>query len=239
MVIPRKLLNPWTSYLVSRYNTRSDICLMTSAFLTLTKCPGHTTRSKVIDVKVSAFSECFLFPLTLLKQNHTTTKKPRSIQILCTTDSNRAALGHLIVLVQNEKISISQFLLIRTCLLSTKYCLIERSVKNLDSFLCLMHRIAVCKLTSFNKIYLNIKCANGVYNSDLHKSHDIFTFLGNIVGHFMSNKIFQHITYRSTNTETGSLILYNRKRVTYIVTSYCIMYTVYLTISVQIFKITI
>ena len=159
--------------------------------------------------------------------------------ILCTTDSNRAALGHLIVLVQNEKISISQFLLIRTCLLSTKYCLIERSVKNLDSFLCLMHMIAVCKLTSFNKIYLNIKCANGVYNSDLHKSHDIFTFLGNIVGHFMSNKIFQHITNRSTNTETGSLILYNRKRVTYIVTSYCIMYTVYLTISVQIFKITI
>ena len=34
---------------------------MTSAFLTLTKGQGHTTRSKVTDVEVSAFSECFLF----------------------------------------------------------------------------------------------------------------------------------------------------------------------------------
>ena len=34
---------------------------MTSAFLTLTKGEGHTTRSKVTYVEVSAFSECFLF----------------------------------------------------------------------------------------------------------------------------------------------------------------------------------
>ena len=34
---------------------------MTSAFLTLTKGQGHTTRSTVTDVEVSAFSECFLF----------------------------------------------------------------------------------------------------------------------------------------------------------------------------------
>ena len=34
---------------------------MTSAFLTLTICQGHTIRSKVTDVEVSAFSECFLF----------------------------------------------------------------------------------------------------------------------------------------------------------------------------------
>ena len=34
--------------------------LMTSAFLTLTKGQDHTTRSKVKDVEVSAFSECFL-----------------------------------------------------------------------------------------------------------------------------------------------------------------------------------
>ena len=160
--------------------------------------------------------------------------------ILCTTDSNRAALGHWIVLVQKDKIFIFKFLLIRICLLNTKYCLIEHSLKNLDSFLCLMHMIAICKLTSFNKMYLIIKCANGVhYNSDFHKSHDIFTFPGNIVGHFKSNKIFQHITNKSIKMETGSLILCNRKRLTYIVTSYCIMYTINLTISVQMFKITI
>ena len=34
--------------------------LMTSAFLTLTKGQGHTTRSMVTDVEVSAFCECFL-----------------------------------------------------------------------------------------------------------------------------------------------------------------------------------
>ena len=34
---------------------------MTSAFLTLSKGQGHTTRSKVTDVEVSAFSECFMF----------------------------------------------------------------------------------------------------------------------------------------------------------------------------------
>ena len=37
---------------------------MTSAFLTLTKGQGHTTRSKVTDVEVSAFSECFLLYLS-------------------------------------------------------------------------------------------------------------------------------------------------------------------------------
>ena len=31
------------------------------AILTLMKGKGHTTRSKVTDVEVSAFSECFLF----------------------------------------------------------------------------------------------------------------------------------------------------------------------------------
>ena len=34
---------------------------MTSAFKTLTIGQGHTTRSKVTDVEVSAFSEWFLF----------------------------------------------------------------------------------------------------------------------------------------------------------------------------------
>ena len=34
---------------------------MTSAFLTLANGQGHTIRSKVTDVEVSAFSECFLF----------------------------------------------------------------------------------------------------------------------------------------------------------------------------------
>ena len=34
---------------------------MTSAFLTLRKGHGQTTRSSVTDVEVSAFSECFLF----------------------------------------------------------------------------------------------------------------------------------------------------------------------------------
>ena len=34
---------------------------MSSALLTLTKGQGHTTRSKVTDVEVSTFSECFLF----------------------------------------------------------------------------------------------------------------------------------------------------------------------------------
>ena len=34
---------------------------MSSAFLTLTKGQGHTTRSKVTEYEVSAFSECFLF----------------------------------------------------------------------------------------------------------------------------------------------------------------------------------
>ena len=34
---------------------------MTAASLTLTKGQGHTTRSKVTDVEVSAFSKCFLF----------------------------------------------------------------------------------------------------------------------------------------------------------------------------------
>ena len=41
---------------------------MTSAFLTLTKGQGHTTTSKVTDVEVSAFSECFLLNL-ILKTN--------------------------------------------------------------------------------------------------------------------------------------------------------------------------
>ena len=35
--------------------------LMTSAFFTLRKGQGHTTRSNVTDVEVSAFTECFLF----------------------------------------------------------------------------------------------------------------------------------------------------------------------------------
>ena len=36
---------------------------MTTAFLTLTTGQGHTTRSNVTAVEVSAFSECFLFSL--------------------------------------------------------------------------------------------------------------------------------------------------------------------------------
>ena len=43
-----------------KYNQRH---LMTSVFLTLTNGQGLTTRSKVIDVQVSAFSERFLLPL--------------------------------------------------------------------------------------------------------------------------------------------------------------------------------
>ena len=39
---------------------------MTPAFLTLTKGQGHTTRSKITDVEVSAFSECFLLSLCAL-----------------------------------------------------------------------------------------------------------------------------------------------------------------------------
>ena len=39
---------------------------MTSAFLTLMKGQGHTTRSKVTDVEVSAFSECFLLMILSL-----------------------------------------------------------------------------------------------------------------------------------------------------------------------------
>ena len=35
--------------------------LMTSAFWILTKGQGHTIRSKITDVEMSAFSECFLF----------------------------------------------------------------------------------------------------------------------------------------------------------------------------------
>ena len=46
-----------------QYNKRH---LMTSAFLTLTKDQGHTTRSKVTDVEVSAFSKCFLFIIIIL-----------------------------------------------------------------------------------------------------------------------------------------------------------------------------
>ena len=45
MVIYRKLLHSQTSYLVPRYNTISN------------------SRSKVRDVEVSAFSECFLFQI--------------------------------------------------------------------------------------------------------------------------------------------------------------------------------
>ena len=40
-----------------------SVCLYVSAFLTLTKGQGHNSRSKVIDVEVSAFSECFLFSM--------------------------------------------------------------------------------------------------------------------------------------------------------------------------------
>ena len=40
---------------------------MTSAFLTLTKGEGHTTRSKVTDVEVSAFSEQLLVCVVCLK----------------------------------------------------------------------------------------------------------------------------------------------------------------------------
>ena len=40
-----------------QYNKRH---LMTLAFLTLTKGQDHTTRSKVTDMEVFAFSECFL-----------------------------------------------------------------------------------------------------------------------------------------------------------------------------------
>ena len=40
-----------------QYNKRHR---MRSAFLTLTKGQGHIARSKVTDVEVSAFSECFL-----------------------------------------------------------------------------------------------------------------------------------------------------------------------------------
>ena len=42
---------------------------MTSAFLTLTKGQGHSTRSKVTDVEVSAFSECFLFVNLFIIEN--------------------------------------------------------------------------------------------------------------------------------------------------------------------------
>ena len=40
--------------------------LMTSAFLTLMKSQGHTTRSNVIDVEVSAFSESFLLHFEII-----------------------------------------------------------------------------------------------------------------------------------------------------------------------------
>ena len=43
---------------------------MTSAFLTLIKGQGHTTRSKVTDVEVSAFSECFLLCTWLWTKLH-------------------------------------------------------------------------------------------------------------------------------------------------------------------------
>ena len=46
-----------------QYNTRH---LMISAFLTLTKGQGSTTRSKVTDVEMSAFSECFLLIYLLI-----------------------------------------------------------------------------------------------------------------------------------------------------------------------------
>ena len=59
MVISRKVINPYTSMIPGtkvQYNKRH---LMTSAFLTLTKGLGYTTRSKITDVEVSAFYECF------------------------------------------------------------------------------------------------------------------------------------------------------------------------------------
>ena len=57
MVISRKTLNivPGTKV---HYKKRH---LITSAVLTLRKGQGHTTRSNVTDVEVSAFFECFLF----------------------------------------------------------------------------------------------------------------------------------------------------------------------------------
>ena len=63
-MISRKTLNiiPGTKV---QYKKRH---LMTSAFLTLMKGQGHTTRSNVTDVEVSAFSECFLFIMTSMQK---------------------------------------------------------------------------------------------------------------------------------------------------------------------------
>ena len=60
MVISRKDIIPGTKV---QYKKRH---LMTSAFLTLTIDQGHITRSKVTDVDVSAFSECFLLFIFLI-----------------------------------------------------------------------------------------------------------------------------------------------------------------------------
>ena len=46
---------------------KSDRHQMTSAFLTLMKGQDHTTRSKVTDAEVSAFSECFLLLIFLFQ----------------------------------------------------------------------------------------------------------------------------------------------------------------------------
>ena len=61
IVISRELLHSQTSYLVPRYNTISDIKWHKPICPWLTQGQGHNWRSKVTDVEVSAFSECFLF----------------------------------------------------------------------------------------------------------------------------------------------------------------------------------
>ena len=95
---------------------------MTSAFLTLTKGQGHTTTSKVIDVEVSAFSECFLFHL-ILKTNERRHKKVLFCFVACNQQICNSLWVFIIppqnrggVIFSMQFVCLSVFLCVRLCL---------------------------------------------------------------------------------------------------------------------------
>ena len=69
----------------------------------MTKGQGHNSRSKVTDVEVSAFSECFLFPLFLQSPIHNSKYK---IIIQCMIPGpNEEVIYHAIVMMHQKTFS--------------------------------------------------------------------------------------------------------------------------------------
>ena len=99
MVISRKLLHSQTSYLVPRHNTISDILWHQLSWPWRKVKVTPQLMSKVTDVEVSAFSECFLSSCFLSFQTWRMfvqlAKRPPSTQLLydhCSVQFSRAEI---------------------------------------------------------------------------------------------------------------------------------------------------